>query len=210
MILIPSEKLSLFNKNLLNESPEEIIKFVLELSFKPVLTTSFGKYSEVLIQAVTAQNPQIKVLWCDTGYNTIQTYEHSSLLCEKYKLDLSVCIPKYTRAHSEYLWGEPGMDNPNHQKLTQVLKLDPIEIAFKTIQPDLWFTNIRKGQTAFRDQLDILSLSPQGILKVSPFFHFSDSQLEAYAQRHGLSLNQLYNDPIKALSKRECGIHFSN
>ncbi|MDC7998687.1 phosphoadenosine phosphosulfate reductase family protein [Gilvibacter sediminis] len=210
MSLITPDKLALFNQNLLHESPEVIVDFVLELSEKPLITTSFGKYSELLLHQVLKIKPETPVLWADTGYNSINTYAHAHFLDEKYRLNLYTARPQFTRAHSEYLWGAPGLENPNHLKLTEVLKLDPINKAFEELKPDLWFTNIRKGQTQFRDGLDILSLSPQGILKVSPFFHWSDAALEAYAQEQGLKLNLDYHDPIKALSKRECGIHFSN
>ncbi|NQX78818.1 phosphoadenosine phosphosulfate reductase family protein [Gilvibacter sp.] len=210
MSLITPDKLALFNQNLLHESPQAIVEFVLGLSSSPILTTSFGKYSELLLHQVLQKAPEISVLWVDTGYNTQTTYEHCSRLCDKYQMNLHTARPEYTRAHSEYLWGEPGLENPNHLKLTQILKLEPINRAFEQLKPDLWFTNIRRGQTQFRDQLDVLSLSPQGILKVSPFFHWSDGELEVYAQKHGLKLNLDYQDPIKALSKRECGIHFSN
>ena len=210
MSLIPHDKLNLFNANLLNESPDEIIRFVLQLSNSPVLTTSFGRFSEVIIEAVNKEDPNLQVLWCDTGYNSPQTYQHSDRLKTKYDLNLRVVSPKFSTAYSEYHWGKPDLDNPQHEKLTQVLKLDPIKEAFSILKPDLWITNIRKGQTAFRDELDVLSLSPEGILKVSPFYHWTDDQLRAYMERKGLTENTNYFDPIKALSKRECGIHFSN
>lgn len=210
MNLIPKDKLSLFNQNLLHESPDEIIRFALDLSQKPLLTTSFGRFSEVIIHAVIAVDPKVKILWCDTGYNSEATYQHAYSLEAKYRLDLDVIAPEYTRAFTEYRWGAPALDNPNHHKLTDLLKVAPLKKAFGELKPDLWFTNIRKGQTSFRDQLDVLSLSPDGILKVSPFYHFSDEQMLDYCKKHNLQLNQDYFDPIKALSKRECGIHFSN
>jgi phosphoadenosine phosphosulfate reductase len=74
-------------------------------------------------------------------------------------------------------------------------------------QPDVWLTNLRKGQTAHRDSLDILSLSKDGVLKVSPFFHWSDEQLDGYLKDHQLPNEHNYFDPTKVLSNRECGIH---
>jgi phosphoadenosine phosphosulfate reductase len=74
-------------------------------------------------------------------------------------------------------------------------------------RPDVWFTNLRKGQTAHRDSLDILSRSGDGVLKVSPFFYWTDAQLDAYLAQHGLPNEHTYFDPTKVLANRECGLH---
>lgn len=74
-------------------------------------------------------------------------------------------------------------------------------------KPDVWFTNLRKGQTAFRDSIDIVSKSKDGVLKVSPFYHWSDEELDAYLEEHQLPNEFKYFDPTKVESNRECGLH---
>ena len=105
--------------------------------------------------------------------------------------------------------GIPDIDDPRHSEFTRQVKLEPFRRAIKEHQPDVWFTNIRKGQTAFRDSLDMLSISKEGILKVSPFFHWNDTQLEAYLRQHKLPNEQNYYDPTKVFKNRECGIHLN-
>ena len=210
MLGITPQNVQVFNQNLRYESPEEIIAFALELSSKTVLTTSFGKHSEVLIHAASTVAPAITVLWVDTGLNTQQTYAHAQHLEHKYNLNLRVASPEKTTAYLQHRYGNPHVNNPNHDTLSQILKLDPLKKVFKTLKPEVWFTNIRKEQTNFREGLDILSFSPEGILKVSPFFYYSNAQIVAYARQHMLNIDLEYYDPIKALDKRECGIHFSN
>jgi len=74
-------------------------------------------------------------------------------------------------------------------------------------KPDVWFTNLRSGQTAFRSSIDIVSLSKDGRLKVSPFYHWSDAELDAYLEDNNLPNEFKYFDPTKVLSNRECGLH---
>ena len=76
-----------------------------------------------------------------------------------------------------------------------------------THQPDVWFTNLRKGQTAFRDSIDIVSKSKDGILKVSPFYNYSDEQLDAYLEENSIPNEFKYFDPTKVENNRECGLH---
>ena len=74
-------------------------------------------------------------------------------------------------------------------------------------QPDVWFTNLRKGQTAFRDSIDIVSQGKDGVLKVSPFYNWSDEELDVYLKQHQLPNEFNYYDPTKQLENRECGLH---
>ena len=88
--------------------------------------------------------------------------------------------------------------------------MEPFNRAFKKYQPDVWFTNVRKGQTEYRNKLDVFSFSHEGILKVSPFYHFDDLALEAYIKDKKLPIEFDYFDPVKALENRECGIHLKH
>ena len=42
---------------------------------------------------------------------------------------------------------------------------------------------------------------------MSPLFHWTDEQLEAYLAEHQLPNEWDYFDPAKADEKRECGLH---
>jgi phosphoadenosine phosphosulfate reductase len=74
-------------------------------------------------------------------------------------------------------------------------------------QPELWLTAIRKSQTAFRQDLDIVTVGVDGVIKVAPFFHFSDDDMARYLTDNNLPNEDSYYDPTKALANRECGLH---
>ncbi len=94
-----------------------------------------------------------------------------------------------------------------HRIFTEEVKLEPFSRALEEHQPDVWFSNIRKEQTEFRSNLDILHLNGEGILKVSPFFYYTELELEIYLKRFDLPNEKKYFDPTKVLDKRECGLH---
>lgn len=195
------------NKELRFKSPEEIIKWAIHLSNKPVITTNFRPYEVAILNAVTEVDKGIKVIWCDTGYNTVQTYKHAEEITEKLDLNIKLYTPKQTVAHRNVVLGVPSIEDPKHTVFTEQVKLEPFTRAMTAHQPDVWFTNLRKGQTAFRDSIDIVSRSKDGTLKVSPFYHWSDEQLDAYLEEKGLPNEFTYFDPTKVDSNRECGLH---
>ena len=204
---IETMNLEAVNEALKNKSPKEIIVWALQQANKAVVTTNFRPYEGAILQAVSSVKKNIEVIWCDTGYNTSQTYKHAEELIEKLQLNIQLYVPKQTVAHRNITLGLPTVDDPKHAVFTEQVKLEPFKRAMNEHKPDVWFTNLRKGQTAFRDSIDIVSRSKDGVLKVSPFYHWSDEELDAYLEEHQLPNEFKYFDPTKVESNRECGLH---
>jgi len=206
-MIMTEEKLNEWNAYLQDKSPFQIVEWVSKLNKKTVITTNFRPYEVNILHAVSNVIKDIKVLWCDTGYNTPQTYKHAVDLIQLLKLNVDLFVPKQTVAHRNVVMGIPEVDTEAHTVFSEQVKLEPFRRAMEINQPEVWFTNLRKGQTAVRDGLDILSLSKAGVLKVSPFYNWSDMELDIYLKQYNLPNEFKYFDPTKVLENRECGIH---
>ena len=203
----PHIDINFWNKILRDKTPDEIIKWALTLTDNRIVTTSFGVYSSVLLSTITRHDKDIKVIWCDTLYNSKSTYAHAETLIKKYKLNVFRYRSRMSKDEVESTIGFPSLGDENFNEFSEVIKLEPFRRALKEHQPDMWFTNIRVRQTEYRDKKDILSFSKDGILKVSPFYYWLDADLDRYVAENNLPKNTDYFDPVKALSSRECGIH---
>ena len=195
------------NRDFKEKSPEEIISFALKHAKTPLITTNFRPYEVAILHAVTRVKNNIKVIWCDTGYNTPNTYRHAEELMDLLQLNIHPYVPQQTVAHRDIVLGIPTIDDPKHALFTAQVKLEPFKRAMAEHQPDLWFTNLRKGQTALRNSLDIFSQDRNGLIKVSPFYHWSDIDLDTYLKKYNLPNEHTYFDPTKQLENRECGLH---
>ncbi len=202
-----SLELGKLNKELVKKSPIEIVQWVINNAKRPVVTTNFRPYEAAILHAVSSVKKSIKVIWCDTGYNTPNTYGHAEELIEKLNLNIKLFVPKQTTSHRDVVLGIPDVDDPRHKVFTEQVKLEPFKRAMKEHKPDAWFTNLRQGQTSFRDSIGILSYAADGTLKVSPFYHYSDEELDNYLAEYNLPNEFKYFDPTKVLSNRECGLH---
>lgn len=195
------------NKGLKDKSPKEIISWAILNGVKPIVTTNFGPYSAAILHAVTRVKNDIKVIWIDTGYNTPNTYRYAESISVDLELNIKQYVPKQTSAHRDVVLGIPSIDSPKHKIFTDQVKLEPFKRAMKEHQPDVWFTNLRKGQTAFRDSIDIVSQDANGVIKVSPFYYWTDVELDQYLEENNLPNETKYFDPTKVLENRECGLH---
>lgn len=195
------------NKILSKKTPLERIQWAMDYAKKPVVTTNFRPYEAAILHACVSINKDIKVIWCDTGYNTSATYKHAEATIKQLDLNVDLYVPKQTVAHRDVVLGLPGIDDPKHKEFSEQVKMEPFRRAMEEHQPDVWFTNLRKGQTAFRDSIDVLSYSADGTLKVSPFYDWSDEEMDQYLKENNLGIETKYFDPTKVLGNRECGLH---
>ena len=196
------------NEALADKTPEAIIRWALSHSDKPLVTTNFRPYESVILHMATQIKPDIKVLWVDSGYSTSATYRFAEQLIQRLNLNIEVYIPLQTSARRNVLMkGIPEMDTPLHDEFTQQVKLEPFQRALSELQPDLWLNAIRQEQTEFRQNMDIVSTSKEGVIKVAPLYFWQEAQLEAYLVKHNLPNEFDYFDPTKGVEHRECGLH---
>jgi len=201
------KEINKINKQFRNATPSEIVNWTLSQADKPIVTTNFRPYEAAILKVCVDASPEIPVIWCDSGYNTPQTYKHAEVLIKQLKLNIKLFVPLQTTAYRDALIGIPDVENPSHKIFTEQVKLEPFKRAMAIYQPNIWFTNLRKGQTALRDTLDIFSVGKDQVLKVSPFYYASDIDLDAYLEKHQLSNEFKYFDPTKVEENRECGLH---
>ncbi|WP_108869760.1 phosphoadenosine phosphosulfate reductase family protein [Aquimarina aquimarini] len=195
------------NDELKKKTPLDIALWAMSNAKTPVVTTNFRPYEASILHVCSKALPNIPVIWCDSGYNTSNTYRHAEAMIDLLKLNIQLFVPKQTTAHRDVVLGIPDIDDPKHAVFTEQVKLEPFKRAMAEFKPDVWFTNLRKGQTSLRDSLDILSFSKDGVLKVSPFYHYTDERLDVYLEEHQLPNEFTYFDPTKVLENRECGLH---
>ena len=201
------------NEALRVKSPMEVIEWAIaRAEGRAIVSTNFRPYEAVILHLVTQVQPDIPVLWVDHGYNREATYQHADELKAKLGLNIQAFVPRLTAAHYDAAHGgmpEPTEENEEAIKaFSTVMKLEPFQRGMRELAPTVWLTALRKVQNPNRAELDIVSPDNNfNSLKISPVFHWSDEQMEAYLAEHDLPNEWDYFDPAKADEKRECGLH---
>ncbi|MGY0218680.1 phosphoadenosine phosphosulfate reductase domain-containing protein [Endozoicomonadaceae bacterium StTr2] len=198
------------NIELAGQHPREIIRWALSLDQKTLVTTNFGPHEAAILKLCTEVRPDIPVVWIDSGYGTAATYKFAEKLIKQLDLNIRVYHPEYSRAYRDAtMGGVPEVDTPEHDEFTRQVKLEPFQRAMEAEQPAIWLTAIRKDQTAFRQNLDILTETSDNVLRVAPLFHWTELDLEEFLVENDLPIEEDYYDPTKVLGNRECGLHTS-
>jgi phosphoadenosine phosphosulfate reductase len=195
------------------------------------VTSSFGVDSAVLLHLVARVDPEVPVLFLDTGFHFAETLRFRRDLARRLGLtdvrdlrpDLSV--QRQAREHGGGLY----LRDPD--RCCTMRKVAPLDAALEEF--DGWATGVRRSQTADRAGAPVVAAEVRGgrtLVKVAPIAGWSDAEVEAYLRRHDLPRHPLADagfasmgcapctrpvasgeDPRagrwQGMAKTECGIH---
>jgi len=197
------------NANLRDASPQEVVRWALDLQRPTIATTSMGRNAAVMLHLVSEIDRDLPTIWVDTGYNLRDTYIVAERLIRDLRLNIHVYAPQMTsERRNAIMGGIPTVDEEErHQEFTRQVKLEPFDRALADFRPEVWLTGIRREETEHRKTLDIVSVDARGIIKVAPLFYWSEEQVEDYMEQQQLPSCRHYFDPTKVQDGRECGLH---
>jgi phosphoadenosine phosphosulfate reductase len=218
------------NASLLDKSPAQRIEYCYGLfGDKMVLSTSFGIQSAVMLHLATQVNPEIPVIFIDTGYLFPETYRFARDLEERLNLNLKVYSPRMTSARQEALYGQlwtQGLDGLKQYGL--INKVEPMNRALQESGAFAWISGLRRNQSSTREHLNVIQLQNR-TFKIHPIIEWSNRDIHAYLEQNDLPYHPLWekayatvgdwhsSQPISAEVdeessrfgglKRECGLH---
>jgi phosphoadenosine phosphosulfate reductase len=161
---------------------------------KVLMSTSFGMQSAVMLHMVTRVIPDIPVVWIDTGYLPPETYRFAQALVRRLKLNLHVYQSDISPARMEALHGRlwENESDTAHQLYGVLRKVEPMQRALRELNGQCMLSGVRKGQTKHRARMQRVELvEAQGHYKVAPLLYWSEADVDAYIQEHGLPYHPL-------------------
>lgn len=209
-----------WNDALSGADPSDVITWAArEFGHRMCLTASFA--DTLLIDFATRVDPDIEVVFIDTGFHFPETLETMKRAMVRYSLNLTVLRPVATSAN---LWAH-GIETCCGSR-----KIAPLE-RHLIANADAWMSGLRRDDSAERADAPVVSLDLRGLVKVNPLAVWSAAQLDEYVIANDVLINPLAfrgypsigcwpcTDPADpgsndkragrwaGSSKTECGIH---
>jgi phosphoadenosine phosphosulfate reductase len=184
----------------------------------------------VLIDLVAAAAPGTDVVFLDTGYHFDETLTMRDAVAATYRgrINLVTIAPEQTVAEQD---AEHGRDlfasNPDRCCfLRKVLPLDRALAGY-----DAWGSGLRRDDSIARSRTQVVDWDRRnGMVKVNPLARWTQADIDAYIERHGILTNPLLSDGFASVGcfpctrrtgageearagrwagkgKNECGIH---
>jgi phosphoadenosine phosphosulfate reductase len=202
------------------------------LTGKACYTCSFQLEDVALLHMLLQRDPNIPVIFLETGYHFPATYAYRDRLTKDWNLNLINAAAKRSVAEQEAEFGKLYEASP--AQCCQLRKVEPLFAALEDY--DVWFTGLRREQSPTRANLQVFEKSTlksgRVIDKVSPLAAWTWKQVWQYARENNIPILELYDqgytsigcEPCTALpssddnlrsgrwggKKLECGIHTFN
>jgi phosphoadenosine phosphosulfate reductase len=212
------------------KTPEERFRWAIKtFPDQVILTTSFGAQSAALLHLVSQIQPDLPIVFIDTGYHFPETLDFSTTLKNKLNLNLLIYRPLLSPAEIEAahgrLWekGREGLE-----KFHEIIRVEPLRRALQELNPKVWVAGLRKSSSESRQKLNVLSEN-ESRFKLLPILDWTDRDIGDYLKKHSLPYHPLWekgyvsigdrvttrrldevSDPSQLRHfglKRECGIH---
>jgi phosphoadenosine phosphosulfate reductase len=78
------------NASLRDASPQDVVRWALDLGGKTIATTSMGRNAAVMLHLVSQVDKTVPTVWVDTGYNLRDTYVVAERLIRDLELNIHV------------------------------------------------------------------------------------------------------------------------
>jgi len=192
------------------------------------LTSSFQTQSLVLLKIVSDYDSAIPVYFINTNYHFPETIKYKNSL--ELKLNLNIIeIFSDTTLLNQLNCNNRLLYTSDTDQCCEINKIRPLQNILNSY--DIWITGIRKDQTAFRQNSDIIEKLDNNKIKYNPVLNWTDKDVNKFIKHYQLPRHPLdktgnmsigcqpctrfLNDQKRAngrwfgQTKTECGLHLN-
>lgn len=192
-----------------HESVEELsaaslVQELLHFELKACITNSFQIEDMVVLHLLRQIEPEIPVLFLDTGYHFAETCAYRDRMAQAWKLNLISLQAQQSVVEQESAFGILNQTDPT--RCCGLRKVEPLMRGLESY--DIWFTGLRREQSPTRKNLRKVEhhALPTGktLLKVSPLADWDLKRVWSYIVENGIEYLPLYDKGYPSIGCEPC------
>jgi phosphoadenosine phosphosulfate reductase len=199
---------------------ESVVEWALQ-TFGSRIAIAASMADTVLVHMATQIDPDVEVVFLDTGFHFSETLVTLRRAQSKYRLNLRV-----ERAAPN----APDLFEVGTEGCCAARKVALLDRAL--IDKDAWMTGLRRSEASTRSGAPIVSRDNRGLVKICPLATWTDLDVDQYIAQHDVIVNPLQSEGYPSIGcwpctepvldgedaragrwrgsgKTECGLHFS-
>ena len=194
------------NRMFRGSSTQEMLQAVIRdsLAGDSAVVSSFGAESAVLLHLIAEVDPNVPVLFLETGKHFTETLAYRDDLVER--LGLSNLVNLYPDLEELKAKDESGLRwNYDPDGCCEIRKVKPLAKALA--EYDASFTGRKAFQSSTRANLprfEVDTSDAQGRLKINPLIDWSAEDIEAYFEEHDLPRHPLVAEGFPSIGCSPC------
>ena len=146
--------------------------------------------------------PGVDVLFLDTGYHFPETIGTRDAVAAVYDVNLVTILPKQTVAEQDAEFGAQLHDR-DPERCCAMRKVEPLERGLAPYAA--WINGMRRVDAPTRKDIRTVDYdAKRGMVKISPIASWTDEDVEAYVEQHGVLVNPLFQDGYTSIGCAPC------
>lgn len=181
-------------------SAAEVLAWAGEV-FGPGLVVASSMADTHLVHAAQAAVPGVDVLFLDTGYHFVETIGTRDAVAAVYDVGLVSVTPRQSVAEQDAQYGaklherDPGL-------CCALRKVEPLERGLSPYTA--WVNGMRRADATRKDIRVVDFDAKRGMVKISPIAAWTDEDVAAYVEEHGVLVNPLFQDGYTSIGCEPC------
>jgi phosphoadenosine phosphosulfate reductase len=187
--------------DLADASAEEIIAWAAR-EFGDRFAVASSMQDGVLPHLTSQVAPGTDVLFLDTGYHFAETLGTRDAMAASYPLEIINLTSRQTVAEQDAEFG-PRLHDRNPDLCCALRKTAPLDAAL--VGYDAWATGMRRADSPTRAGTPVVSYDEKrNAIKIAPLAAWSDDDVDAYIEKHGVLVNPLRYDGYPSIGCLPC------
>lgn len=179
----------------------EIMRWAAE-TFGTRFAVSSSMQDALLVHLAAQVAPRVDVLFLDTGYHFPETLGTRDAVTAAYDINLINVRPRLSVPEQDARFGARLHDR-NPDACCRMRKVEPLDEALEGYAA--WATGLRRAETPNRVGTPVVSYDPRrGKVKVAPLARWSDEDVNAYINEHGVITNPLQTSGYLSIGCAPC------
>lgn len=180
---------------------EEIMAWGFELFGRRLAVTS-SMADTVMISLAERTAPGLDVIFLDTGYHFVETIGTRDAVQQVFDVNVINVTPELTVGEQNAVYGK-DLFARDPDLCCRMRKVEPLGRALAPYAA--WATGIRRADGGRRARTKVVAWdSSKKMVKIAPIATWSDDQVTAYVEDHGLISNPLLADGYPSIGCEPC------
>jgi phosphoadenosine phosphosulfate reductase len=182
-------------------SAEELLRWT-EQHFGGNYVVASNMQDAVLVEMAAKVHPGVDVLFLDTGYHFAETIGTRDAVEAVYGVHVVNVTPEHSVDEQNDLHGR-DLFARDAAACCRMRKVEPLGKALRGYSA--WVTGIRRVEAPTRANAPLVSFDEAfGLVKINPIAAWSDDDMQAYIDAHGILVNPLVEEGYPSIGCRPC------
>jgi phosphoadenosine phosphosulfate reductase len=188
-------------RDLETATAQEVVRWAVDaFGDKFAIASSMG--DGLLAHLAASVSPGVDILFLDTGYHFAETIGTRDAVASSYDVNVRTILPLLTVAQQD---AEHGSELWNRDP-TSCCAMRKVEPLARALEPYVaWASGVRRDEAVTRRETGVVEWDDKrGKVKVNPIATWTQAEVDAYVEKHGVLVNPLAYDGYPSIGCAPC------